>query len=234
MIKAILFDLDQTLLDRTYSLRQFINWQVNFFQLVPQAKKSEFIEKFIQLDANGTVWKDVVYRKLIQEFAIKTYTEQLLLRSYIQDFNKFCCSFADVDSVILKLHQAGYLLGLISNGQSPFQEHNFQALGLAEFFSTVLVSEAVALRKPDAAIFHLACEKLKVQAEQCIFIGDNENADIRGANAVGMKSIFFNPDAKIVSADADANLNDYANLWEIIQKIQSKGFISKIDIKPKC
>lgn len=72
------------------------------------------------------------------------------------------------------------------------------------------------------------------QAEQCIFIGDNENADIRGANAVGMKSIFFNPDAKIVSADADANLNDYANLWEIIQKIQSKGFISKIDIKPKC
>lgn len=226
-IKAILFDLDQTLLDRTDSLRHFLNWQVNFFQLVAQSQKADFIEKFIQLDANGSVWKDVVYRQLIQDFAIKNYSEQFLLQSYIQDFNKFCRSFGHVESAILRLHQAGYLLGLISNGKTPFQEHNFQALGLAEYFSTVLVSEAVALRKPDAAIFQLACEKLKVQAEQCIFVGDNENADIQGAKAVGMKSIFFNPDTQICSQHADANLHDYADVWDMIQKLQEKGFTSK-------
>lgn len=61
MIKAILFDLDQTLLDRMGALKRFLNWQVSFLQLVSNAQKQQFIQRFIMLDANGSVWKDVVY-----------------------------------------------------------------------------------------------------------------------------------------------------------------------------
>ncbi|CEI53518.1 hypothetical protein [Acinetobacter bereziniae] len=70
MIQAVLFDLDQTLLDRTSSLVQFLNWQLNTLTLVPLSQQQNFIQRFIALDANGAVWKDKVYAQLIQKLLI--------------------------------------------------------------------------------------------------------------------------------------------------------------------
>jgi putative hydrolase of the HAD superfamily len=174
MIQVVLFDLDQTLLDRTSSLKAFLNWQVNFFELVAIQQKPKFIQRFIELDNNGSVWKDQVYAQLIQEFQISSYSTQGLLENYIQDFNKFCRSFSDVDLVIYSLFKANFSLGLISNGKTPFQEDNFKALGLSEYFSSVIVSEAVGLRKPHPEIFQLACQQLGVIPQHCVFVGDHE------------------------------------------------------------
>lgn len=217
MSKAILFDLDQTLLDRTLSLKLFLNWQVNFLQLVPQAEKQNFIARFIELDANGSVWKDLVYRQLIEEFKLLKYSEQQLLNIYIQDFNKFCVAFDGVEETILKLFQAGFKLGLISNGKTLFQEHNFQSLGITEYFSTVIVSDAVGLRKPQAEIFQLACQQFDVEPEQCIFIGDNEIADIQGAKGVGMQTILFDPEQKQTFTQADFRVESFQEIVTILK-----------------
>lgn len=58
MNKVLLFDLDQTILNRNESLNRFLNWQINFMQLVPRKLKESFIQRFIELDDNGRVWKD--------------------------------------------------------------------------------------------------------------------------------------------------------------------------------
>lgn len=79
MRNILLFDLDQNILNRNESLIRFICWQVNFFQLVPQELKDAFIKKFIELDDNGNVWKDIVYSQLIKDFNIKN----LLLMNYL-------------------------------------------------------------------------------------------------------------------------------------------------------
>ena len=217
--KAVIFDLDQTLLDRTTSLKKFLRWQINFFQLVPTMKKELFIQRFLELDDNGKIWKDRVYEQLIHEFSINHVSQNTLLASYINDFNKFSCCFESIENTIIKLKEQGYLIGLISNGRTPFQEHNFYALGLTEFFSSIIVSEAVGLRKPDPAIFLLSCRQLNVSPQDCTFVGDNELADIQGAKAVGMKTIFFHPDPRISSLMADANLHDYARLIEILEHL---------------
>lgn len=65
--KAVIFDLDQTLLDRTTSLINFLTWQTNYFRLVPNQIKQQFIQRFLDMDDNGKVWKDVVYENLTQE-----------------------------------------------------------------------------------------------------------------------------------------------------------------------
>lgn len=130
MNKVLLFDLDQTILNRNESLNRFLNWQINFMQLVPCKLKESFIQRFIELDDNGRVWKDQVYGQLIQEFKTTNYSTDELLNTYIQDFNKFSVAFDQAEQTIQSLHQKGYTLGLISNGKSPFQEHNFYALGL--------------------------------------------------------------------------------------------------------
>ena len=77
--KAVIFDLDQTLLDRTTSLIKFLTWQVNFFQLVPADDREKFIQRFLELDDNGKVWKDRVYENLIQEFSIQHHAKGILL-----------------------------------------------------------------------------------------------------------------------------------------------------------
>lgn len=215
--KAVIFDLDQTLLDRTTSLIKFLTWQVNFFQLVPADDREKFIQRFLELDDNGKVWKDRVYENLIQEFSIQHHSKEILLTSYINDFNKFSCCFEHVENIIIQLKQQGYLIGLISNGRTPFQEHNFYALGITEYFSSIIISEAVGLRKLDPAIFLLSCQQLGVHPQDCIFVGDNELADIQGAQGVGMKTIFFHPDPAISSATADQNLHDFKNFIEALK-----------------
>ncbi|MBJ8419953.1 HAD family hydrolase [Acinetobacter courvalinii] len=217
--KAVIFDLDQTILDRTTSLIKFLTWQINFFQLVATKDRESFIQYFLELDDNGKVWKDSVYQQLIHEFSIDHVTHDMLLASYINDFNKFSCCFNDVENTIIKLKEQGYLIGLISNGRTRFQEHNFYALGLTEFFSSIIVSEAVGLRKPDPAIFLLSCRQLNVSPQDCTFVGDNELADIQGAKTVGMKTIFFHPDQSIRSLIADATLHHYTNLIDLLKTI---------------
>ncbi|ENV09614.1 hypothetical protein F966_02274 [Acinetobacter higginsii] len=217
--KAVIFDLDQTLLDRTTSLIKFLTWQINFFQLISANDREPFIQRFLELDDNGKVWKDRVYENLIQEFSIQGHSKEILLTSYIHDFNKFSCCFEHVENTIIQLKQQGYLIGLISNGRTPFQEHNFYALGLTEFFSSIIVSEVVGLRKPDRAVFLLSCQQLGVHPKDCIFVGDNELADIQGAKAVGMKTIFFNPNPLVSSPTADANFHHYEKLTTILGSI---------------
>lgn len=217
MIQAVLLDLDQTLLDRTSSLVQFLNWQIDTLTLVPLSQQQNFIQRFIALDANGAVWKDKVYAQLIQEFQISKYTTQDLLASYIQDFNKFCLAFQSVDSVLDQLVKTNFSLGLISNGRSPFQERNFQALGLEKLFSSIIVSETVGLRKPDPKIFQLACHQLELMPEQCIFVGDNEVVDIVGAKSVGMQTILFDPEQKVISTQADHRVKYFQDILSILK-----------------
>lgn len=221
MRNILLFDLDQTILNRNASLIRFISWQVNFFQLVPQELKDAFIKKFVQLDDNGNVWKDIVYSQLIKDFDIKNFTVDELLQSYITDFNKFSIGFDNVQKVISDLYQKGYKIGLVSNGKTPFQEHNFYALGLTQYFSTIVVSEAIGLRKPDEKIFAYTCNQLNCPPSDCIFIGDNPKADIEGAKNVGMKTIFFHPHQILKPPITDESIHHYDELESAIHRINS-------------
>lgn len=217
-VHAVIFDLDQTLLDREKSLTKFLDWQINFFQIVSNENKMAFKKRFIELDRHGSVWKDVVYTKLIEEFSLMQSLDTLL-QSYIEDFNKFSIAFEGVELAIKNLYQQGYQLGLISNGKVPFQENNFKALGLNEYFSSVLVSEAIGIRKPDTAIFNRSCLQLNTEPEHCVFIGDNEIADIQGAKRAGMKTIYFNQNLNKRSQLSNENLHHFKDLDFIISNL---------------
>ena len=213
-IRAILFDLDETLLDRKKSLIAFCIWQATQWCFSAH-QIQHYIERFLILDANGSVWKDQVYNQLKKEFEIKESVEQLLA-IYLEHFHEFCVENDGVTQVVKALHEKGYLLGLISNGKSPFQERNFHHLGLSHYFSVIIISEAVQLRKPDTAIFHLACEQLKISPNQSVFVGDNELADVQGANKAGMFSVFFDKNHTNRTTKASFKISHFSNLINII------------------
>lgn len=91
----MIFDLDQTLLDRETSLEKFLDWQIEFFQMVPEQNKTVFKIKFMELDPHSSVWKDIVYTKLIAKFSL-TQSVDTFLQSYIDNFNQFSTAFESV------------------------------------------------------------------------------------------------------------------------------------------
>ena len=218
MIRAVLFDLDGTLLDRARSLIHFTEHQhQRFHKVLGKIPKSIYVRDFVALDNNGQVWKDEVYRQLLTRHKVIEVTWEAMLQDYVDNFAMSCVGFSGLVPMLAELQAKGYALGVVTNGRSPFQERNISALKIRHFFSTILVSEAVGLRKPNAEIFCRALSSLNASAIESVFVGDSPKSDIEGAQQIGMKAIWKrNPDGKSGNF-ADAVCKDLAMLPKIIQ-----------------
>ncbi|MBK5491997.1 HAD family hydrolase [Bacillus sp. TH13] len=191
MVKAVIFDLDGTLLDRDSSLKLFIKDQytryINELKHVPE---EQYVNRFIELDNKGYVWKDKVYEQLLQEHSITSLTWEQLLEDYINNFQHNCIPFSNMEYVLQELKSGGILLGMITNGFTEFQLLNIRALGIDKYMDIILVSEQEGIKKPQAEIFLRALARLGVSPEESVYVGDHPNNDVIGARDVGMNAIW--------------------------------------------
>lgn len=214
-IKAILFDLDNTVLDRTRSLELYLTWEADEHLNLSHDDCERYIESFMELDANGMTAKEKVYADLIKQFGLQ-FTVAELTDTYRTQFGRFSCEKRHAKDAVTTLRSNGLKTGIVSNGKSPFQENKLTDLGMADDFDTVVVSESAGVRKPDPAIFALACDNLGVSAADCVFVGDNPVADIEGANKVGMFSVFVPSRHYPACAVADAICRDMRDLPSVV------------------
>ncbi|MDQ8734387.1 HAD family hydrolase [Paenibacillus sp. LHD-38] len=216
-IKAILFDLDGTLLDRDASLALFVNDQYDRIPQLQAVRKEIFVQRFIELDNHGYVWKGKVYQQLIEEFSITGLEWQTLLSDYLNGFKRFCIGFPNLMRMLTELKSRELKIALISNGYGQFQFDNFESLGINHLFDEVLISEWEELRKPDPAIFLRALSRLGVEAEEAIFVGDHLDNDIKASRAVGMKAVWKrnSPVDSFDAAVADGIIDDLGELAKI-------------------
>ena len=89
------------------------------------------------------------------------------------------------------LRQQGARLFLLSNAQSCFTVPELRQLGMAESFDQIFLSSDFGCRKPAAAFFRAAMEKAGVTAEEIIMVGNDPDADIRGADNCGIETRYF-------------------------------------------
>jgi len=106
-----------------------------------------------------------------------------------------------------ELRRRGFKVGLISVCSGDVEDV-WDETTLAPHFDDVVLSCTVGLRKPDPAIYRLACERLGVAPEECLFVGDGANDELAGAARVGMKAVC------ILRPGADEPLWPEARGWE--------------------
>ncbi|KAB2331306.1 HAD family hydrolase [Bacillus mesophilum] len=219
MIKAVLFDLDGTLLNRDESVKWFIQIQYDRLnKALGHIPKERYIRRFIELEHRGYVWKDIVYQQLVSEFEITDITWEELLQDYISHFKNHCIAFPNLIRMLAELKTKNLALGLITNGRGQFQMDNIKALGIGDYFNTILISEWEGIKKPDPQLFKRALHQLNVTPNESIFVGDHPDNDIKAARNIGMKGI-WKRDSQWNHAAADFIIEDLGEVPLIIENL---------------
>ncbi|MEO2241373.1 MAG: TIGR02253 family HAD-type hydrolase [Euryarchaeota archaeon] len=194
MIKAVLFDLDDTLYPSS--------------KLAEEARKNA-IRAMIEAGLDADLTEEELYEELqeiVREFGSNHPRHfNLLLRRIGRDPDpklvaaavvayhdtKFAYlkPYPDVIPTLMKLREMGLKLGVVTSGLAVKQWEKLIRLGLHHFFHTVIISEEIGVEKPHPRIFLEAARRLRVKPEECVFVGDRPDRDIRGANRVGMVTV---------------------------------------------
>lgn len=192
LIEAAMFDLDETLIDRRAALMAFLPDQ--FRRLEDQLKGvalQTFQATFFALEKEGFLDKQKLYPRLAATLGMSNESGALLLSDFQMRYPSFARPSIGALEMLIALRAHGLKTAIISNGHTDVQSAKIDITGLRDAVDLVVISEDVGLRKPDPGIFQLAAERLGVVPACCIFVGDNPEADVRGAEAAGMKGIFY-------------------------------------------
>lgn len=139
--------------------------------------------------------------------------------------------FPEVPQTLQTLLDSGIKIGIVTNAfqTMTMRDRELSDHGLLDYFATCRFAAAdVGYLKPHPAIFEAALDCIGTQPEETVFVGDNLNADIAGAQRVGMKAVWrdtgyhtsrislgvIEPDATLTSLDSIfAHLDDWFPGW---------------------
>jgi len=193
-IKAIIFDLDNTLMDRDTTFRkyseQFVNDHLGHLDQLTQA---EIVSDLKVRDADGYRDKQAFFEEMVECLPWKkqALTVPEIELYYNTHYMTHACKMDYVDEVLAYCQSQGYLMAIMTNGKHHIQYGKMGLLQLGEQFHTVIVSEDAGMKKPDRRIYQMALDKLEVAAENTVFVGDHPRNDIWGANQVGIRGIWL-------------------------------------------
>lgn len=214
MYKNLFFDLDHTLWDFDRNSAESICELYEMHQLgdagVPSA--DEFSRHFIAI--NRKLWADFDQNRIshgfIRErrFALVFEALGLADTSACEGLNEAYLSLLPRKSHLMESardsldHLHGrYPMHIITNGFDEIQAIKMASAGIDHYFDHVVTIETAGAKKPDPRIFRYAMALSGARPETSLMIGDNYEADIRGAKSVGMDTLFYNPLGEPIGID---------------------------------
>jgi len=125
--------------------------------------------------------------------------------------------FPTVPLTLVKLRQSGYVLYVATNGSAIKQWDKLIRLRIALYFDGVFVSEELG-RKKSLPFFRTVLRRLKAKPEECLMVGDREDADIIPAKKAGIATVRMAQGKHAgVESEADFTIKDFGELLPILQ-----------------
>jgi putative hydrolase of the HAD superfamily len=202
----LFFDLDHTLWDFETNAREVLHELHELNNLADQGitDRALFYERYSFHNARlwdryskgmirqeelrwKRMWLALLDFKIGSEALARTMAVQFLDRL---PFKQHLFPYAA--EILEYLKQKGYTLHLITNGFEMVQHHKLKSSGIHTYFGHVITSEGSNSLKPQKAIFEYALRLSGADRQKSIMLGDNLEADIRGALNAGLDAVFVN------------------------------------------
>ncbi|MEN8125076.1 MAG: YjjG family noncanonical pyrimidine nucleotidase [Bacteroidota bacterium] len=210
-IKHVFFDLDHTLWDFEF------NSEKTFAHIFEQNNLdldfNDFMKKYRPI--NHRYWKlfreekvsksDLRYNRLKEtfnelNFRAENYLINQLAEQYLDYLPTNKTLFEGAFEVLEYLNKK-YQLHIITNGFEEVQHQKIKNAKISPYFDKIITSEKAGVKKPNPRIFNYAMELSRAIPNESIMIGDNFEADILGAKAVGMHTIFCEFNGEIATEE---------------------------------
>ncbi|WP_297506955.1 TIGR02253 family HAD-type hydrolase [Thermococcus sp.] len=194
MIKAVFFDLDDTIVDTTrlaeMARRNAIENMIRHGLPVDfDTAYGELLELISEYGSNFPRHFDYLLRRLELPYNPKWVSAGVI--AYHNTKIAYLKSVRGARRTLLRLKKEGYVLGIITDGDPVKQWEKILRLELGEYFDHVFISDELGVKKPHPKIFQKALQKANLKAGEAVMVGDRLYSDIYGAKRVGMTTIWF-------------------------------------------
>jgi len=207
----MLFDLDNTLLNRDMAVdKLFLMLVEKCYIDVDHSTKNDMRQKFKEYDKEdfGKNDKTKVLASLFDEFPPKYKMPRHAIQDFWNHHFPQCFSINQDTITIINSIKKQVKVGIITNGSVERQKAKIFHTNLDHCFDTIIISDEVGWRKPDKRIFEFALNRLHVNPEDTLFVGDDLEKDIGGCQQANIKGIWFNPS----KSKNDTDIQPYAEI----------------------
>ena len=129
------------------------------------------------------------------------------------------------------LREMRYRLGVVSNADGRV-EALLQRVGLAELVDFVIDSHVVGVSKPDPGIFRMGADRLGLEPEECLYVGDLYAIDVLGARAAGLQPLLLDPFGRLAQWDDVERIASVSELPEWLASRVSRSSPGRGDGTP--
>ena len=205
MIRAVLFDLDDTLFDHSHCARaalEDVRASHECFASITAAalerSHGEILEELHREVMIGRLDLDAArterFRRLFAVAGVDA-DQQLASRaaaSYRQRYLAERRAVSGAAALLMKVRERAKV-GIVSNNLLEEQQDKLRCCELDQYVDVLVVSEEAGISKPDPRIFEIVLDRLRCRPQEAVMIGDSWDADVLGAAAAGIRAIWFNP-----------------------------------------
>lgn len=211
--RAVLFDLDGTLVDSYTALAEAVNHARRTHGLddLSTARIREFVGDGIE--------------RLLQRAFERTAVPDTVRAAFEARYDEVCCGeskvLSDVESTLEQLAELGVEMAVCTNKPTVFSRKILEFLGLARHFRAIVGPDVAGARKPDAKHLHVTMESVSCTPAQVLFVGDMP-IDIRAARNSGIDVAVLatgsSSPEQLVAAEPDHFLERFSDLLKIVRR----------------
>ncbi len=218
-MRAIIFDLDGTLVDSVPDIRAAANHMLEGENLVPLSLETirsfigNGIPKLVErvMGRAGIAFNEEKHQALSGEFT-RAYFDQPAALSQL---------YPNVRDTLDNLRAKGFSMGICTNKAHSITTRVLKELGLEKYFTSVIGADSLRPNKPDPAMLLAGIRELETSADEVIFVGDSE-VDAATAEAANVRFVLFTSgylQGSPEDINSAARFADFAQLPGLVNRI---------------